>query len=306
MEEDDDGGRPARRVVAELRRRIAEGRLRPGDRVPSTRQIVRDFGVAMATASRALALLRAEGLIVTTPGSGSVVRAPEPRAPRLTPRELTRTRVVATAIAIADQEGIEAVSMRGLAGRLGVTPMSLYHHVAGRDELELLMIRTVFRAEPLAGVAPEGWREQLEEVYRLQWRLYRRHPWLAELLSLTRPPLVPEAMDHSERTLRALAELGLARDERRRAALALPALVRGLALTAVGELRAMRETSMRTTEWWAAMEGEVVQQFRSGRFPYLAAVEQTVATDDLDELFEHSFMRYLDGLTLLAGAQPCE
>ncbi|RSN51800.1 TetR/AcrR family transcriptional regulator C-terminal domain-containing protein [Actinomadura sp. WAC 06369] len=302
---DAEDGRPARRVADELRRRIADGELRPGDRVPSTRRIVRDFGVAMATASRALARLREEGLIVTTPGSGSVVRAAErrpPPAPRLAPRDLTRARIVAAAVALADREGTDAVSMRGLAGRLGVTPMSLYHHVAGRDELELLMIRAVFRTEPLANVAPEGWRAQLEEVYRLQWRLYRRHPWLAGFMSPMRPPYVPEAMEHSERTLRALARLGLAGAERWRAAVALPALVRGLALTAADELRMAHETRMRTTDWWAAMEVEARRHFRSGRFPYLSAVEEIVVADDLDDLFEHSLTRYLDGLAKRAGA----
>ncbi|TDE56712.1 GntR family transcriptional regulator [Nonomuraea mesophila] len=303
MTEVQDDQRPAQRVVAELRRRITDGVLRPGDRVPSTRQIVRDFGVAMATASRALALLREEGLIVTRPGSGSVVRVPEsraPAAPRLSSRDLTRAKIIAVAVAVADREGIEAVSMRGLAGRLGVAAMSLYHHVAGRDELELLMINAVFRAQPLAAVLPEGWRAQLEEIYRLQWRLYRRHPWLAGLLSLTRPPFVPEAMTHSERTFAALAQLGLSPDERKRAALALPALVRGLALTAAEDVRAERETRMRTTDWWAAMESEARKNFRSGNFPHLASVEQAVLAEDLEDVFEYSLMRYLDGLAGLA------
>ncbi|SDH27751.1 regulatory protein, tetR family [Sinosporangium album] len=303
MTVEDDELRPAQRVAVELRRKIVEGVLRPGERVPSTRQIVRDFGVAMATASRALTLLRDEGLIVTRPGSGSVVRAAAPRAPhapRLSPRELTRPGIVATAIALADREGIDAVSMRGLAGRFGVTPMSLYHHVSGRDELELLMIRSVFRAEPLTTAAPAGWREQLEQVYRLQWRLYRRHHWLAELVPLTRPPLVPEAMAHSERTLHALTRAGLSRAERNRATFALPALVRGLALAAADELRAERETRMRTAEWWTAIDAEAQQWFRSGRFPRLAAEGEQLATDDMDALFEHSLARYLDGLAVMA------
>ncbi|GAB3207306.1 TetR/AcrR family transcriptional regulator C-terminal domain-containing protein [Marinactinospora endophytica] len=306
MEAKDGDGGPARRVAAELRRRIADGVLRPGDRVPSTRRIVNEFGVAMATASRVLALLREEGLIVTIPGSGSVVKAPQPDTPPVTPdrpRPLTRGRIVATAIALADREGADAISIRLLAGRLGVTPMTLSRHVAGRDELELLMIRAVFRSEPLSNVAPEGWREQLEEVCRSQWRLYRRHPWLAELLSVLRPAPVPEAMEHSERTLRALAQLGLTGTERWRAALALPALVRGLALTVVDELRTARETRMHTAEWWTAMEGEILQRFQTGRFPYLSAMEADEVIDDLDGLFELSLRCHLDGLAGLAGTR---
>jgi DNA-binding GntR family transcriptional regulator len=68
--------RPYLRIAAVIRHRITTGALRPGDRVPSTRQVVRDFGVAMATAARALAVLRDEGLVVTRAGSGTIVRAP--------------------------------------------------------------------------------------------------------------------------------------------------------------------------------------------------------------------------------------
>ena len=69
---------PARRIAEQLRRRINDGRLPPGARVPSTRQLVRDWGVAMATASRAIAILRDEGLVVTRPGSGTTVRKDSP------------------------------------------------------------------------------------------------------------------------------------------------------------------------------------------------------------------------------------
>lgn len=300
MSADQHGGRPFERIAGTLRERIASGALRPGDRVPSTRQLVRDWGVAMATASRALAVLRDDGLIVTRPGAGTVVRAPDRppvRSVRPAERGLTSAQIVATALARADADGLEAVTIRSVAGELGVAPMSLYHHVAGREELEYLMIRTVFRAHPLPGPGLAGWRARLESVYRLQWRLYRRHPWLAELLSVTRPPLVPEAMAHSERTLQALDELGLPPAERTRAALALPALVRGLALGVAGELRAERETRMRTAQWWSVVDAEVSALLGSGRLPRLAAVDQAAIVDDVDGVFDHALTTYLDGLS---------
>lgn len=69
------------RVVSDLRRRIAAGELAPGERVPSTRAITREWGVAIATASRALAALRAEGLVRVVPGVGTVVAEPAGRVP---------------------------------------------------------------------------------------------------------------------------------------------------------------------------------------------------------------------------------
>jgi len=135
--------------------------------------------------------------------------------------------------------------MRRLAGELGMAPMSLYRHVAGREDLERLMLRAVFVASPLPSPPPESPRERLLGVYRLRWRLYRRHRWLATLTGVTRPPLVPEAMSHTERALDALADLGLPLAERGGVAIALTALVRGLALSVAEEVEAEHESRQR-------------------------------------------------------------
>src|SRR4051812_2488651 len=115
---------PYRRIVHEGRRRIEAGELRPGDRVPSARAITKEWGVAIATATKAHAALREEGLTISRPGVGTVVAGPAPRRDH----ELTRDRIVATAIAIADADGLAELSMRRIAGALGVSTMSLYRH----------------------------------------------------------------------------------------------------------------------------------------------------------------------------------
>lgn len=291
----DETAPPYLQVATALRRRITTGELRPGDRVPSTRKVVRDFGVAMATATKALAVLRDEGLVVARPGSGTVVRAPGPPRRRATDRELTTDRIVAAAMAVADAEGLESLSMRRLAADLGVGPMSLYRHVAGREALELLLVRAVFRAHPLPEPGPPGWRAKLELVSRLQWRAYRAHPWLAEVISVTRPVLIPEGLAHTEWTLKALDGLGLTVAERVREAITLPALVRGLAASAAAEIRAERETGQANDQWWATLQDELDALMRSGRFPRLAAIPDGVV-HDLDALLEHALARHLDGL----------
>ncbi|TDU91176.1 TetR family transcriptional regulator [Kribbella voronezhensis] len=72
---------PYQRIAAELRSLIRTGKLKPGDRVPSTRALVRDHGVAMATATKVLALLQQERLIHPRPGIGNVVGPPPRRSP---------------------------------------------------------------------------------------------------------------------------------------------------------------------------------------------------------------------------------
>ncbi|GHF49857.1 hypothetical protein GCM10010218_34130 [Streptomyces mashuensis] len=162
------------RIAAELRARIASGELGPGEKVPSTRRITQEWGVAMATAGRALAVLREEGLVRTVPGVGTLVatdgaprRGRRPRA-RVA---LTREQVVRTAIAIADARGSAALSMRSLAAALGVPTMMLYRHVPGKAGLLVLMAETVRAEAPDRAACPGA-------VARRQWELYRRHPWL--------------------------------------------------------------------------------------------------------------------------------
>ncbi|GAA5031799.1 winged helix-turn-helix domain-containing protein [Actinopolymorpha pittospori] len=76
---------PSVRILTEIRRRIATGELRAGDRVPSTRQITQQWGVAMATATKVLTALREEGLVRVVPGVGTVVDAAAGPSHRRTP-----------------------------------------------------------------------------------------------------------------------------------------------------------------------------------------------------------------------------
>ncbi|SFP41576.1 regulatory protein, tetR family [Amycolatopsis arida] len=197
---------------------------------------------------------------------------------------------MAAAIDLAQREGLEALSMRRLAGVLGVAPMSLYNYVAGRDELEMLMMRAAFAANPLPDARPMGWRTTIEVVYRLQWQLYRTHRWLAEVLSVTRPPLAPEAMRYSEWTLEALAEVGLKPAERVHATIALAGLTKGLALGAIGELRAEDESRLRNSQWWLTSDAEAATVLATGAYPRLSEIADLVPAtglDSLDEAFHH-------------------
>ena len=109
--------------------------------MPSARQIVRDWNVPIATATKALAQLRKEGLVRVEPGVGTIVKGD--RAP-----DLSRERIVEAAIAIADDEGTAALSMRTVAKELGVATMSLYRHVPSKDALFTLMADVRGRFEP--------------------------------------------------------------------------------------------------------------------------------------------------------------
>ncbi|MBM0277066.1 TetR/AcrR family transcriptional regulator C-terminal domain-containing protein [Micromonospora tarensis] len=309
MTEIDERTPPYLRIVGELRQRITTGELGPGDRVPSTRQIVREWGVAMATASRALTALRQENLVRAVPGVGTVVTGPEPVAPgrvaradrRGHPREVTRDQVVRTALAIADAEGLPALSMRRIATELDVPTMSLYRHVRGKEQLLLLMADAAFAAVELPQARPPGWRAQLELLCRLQWSIYRQHPWLAQVISLTRPLLAPRAVAHTEQALRALAGHGLDPHTQLHLVAALANHVRGTAVNLEREAEAEQDTGLTDDEWMAAQTEVLSGLFAAGEFPHLSRLTRSTVDLNVESLFEFGLQRLLDAAAALIG-----
>ncbi|HWU10236.1 MAG TPA: GntR family transcriptional regulator [Streptomyces sp.] len=318
---------PYLRIVAEIRRRIEQGELTPGERVPSTRQIAREWEVALATATKALTHLRMEGVVETRPRTGTVVAAtpvatphrrqpaPSSTAPSAMPsalgdeQELTLDRIVRTAIDIADAEGLSALSMRGVAARLGVATMSPYRYVTGKDDLILLMADAAFAEQSYPAAAPDGWRARLELGARTLWALHRRHPWLAQLSSLTRPLLLPGLMVHGEWSLSALDGHGLDTTALFDIHVLLFSHVQGLAVHLEREAQAMATTGQSEDQWMDSRAHALQDLIGSGRFPTFAKVVRSF--DDgydlqLDTLFELGLKALLDGLTPVIedGAAP--
>jgi DNA-binding transcriptional regulator YhcF (GntR family) len=290
-------GPPYLEIAAEIRRRIAGGQLRAGGRVPSTRQIARDWQVAAATATKALTTLRHEGLIRSVPRVGMVVAGsgpPRPAAPE-TPG-LTRARVVAAALEIADSEGLAALSMRGVAARLQVPTMSLYRHVDGKERLVLLMTDAVFGSQPPPSETPSGWRARLERAARTQWTLCRRHPWLAQVVTINRPVILPRVMDHGEWVLRGLDGLGLDVQTMMDVHITIYSYVRGIAINLEAERQAEAETGLTEEQWVQSQGAALTDLVSSGHYPTLAKVRARGYELDLDRIFELGLPCLLDGL----------
>jgi AcrR family transcriptional regulator len=280
------------RIVAELRQRIRTGQLRPGHKVPSARELMREHGVAIATASKVLAELRREGLVRPLPGIGTVVRGTT-REP-----DLSVARIVEAAISIADDEGADAVSMRLLAKELGVSTMALYRHVKSREELLVLMADAALAEETLPP-RTLPWRRRLELAARMQWRGYRRHPWLPLLLSMTRPEPSASGMRHTEYVLDAICELPFPEETQLREAVAFLSFVRGLAASIEAERFAEQDTGMSNEEWVHSRHENYVRLMP--RFPNLLRVSMLPDVDmGLDSLFECALQTMLDGLELRA------
>jgi AcrR family transcriptional regulator len=122
--------------------------------------------------------------------------AAEPRVP------LTRDRVLRAALALADRGGVGSVSMRKLAQELGVEAMSLYHHVAGKDDVLDGLVDAVF-AEIELPSADLGWREAMRRRALSARDALRRHPWATALMDSRATP-GPATLRHHEAVLAAL------------------------------------------------------------------------------------------------------
>src|SRR5687767_4836764 len=119
---------------------------------------------------------------------------------------LTREQVAQAALALADADGLEALSMRALADRLGVGTMTLYGYYRNKDAL----LDAVVDAAMADGDTPEpegDWRQQLRGVVVHARRNLLRHPSIVEL-RVRRPVLRPEALRFSETALRILRDAG--------------------------------------------------------------------------------------------------
>lgn len=111
------------------------------------------------------------------------------------PNALTSAAVVRAAIQLADERGIDAVTMRGLGAQVGVGAMALYNYVTGRDALLDAMVahllnQLVPQLRPTASRSTAGAVDYLERTARVIRSLAIAHPWLIRLM-VTRPPLGP-------------------------------------------------------------------------------------------------------------------
>lgn len=120
----------------------------------------------------------------------------------------SREAITAAAVELADAEGIEAVSMRNVAARVGAGVMSLYSYAPDKETLLELMVDHVSGELPAADTLTGDWRTDLKAVAHLQRALMLRHPWLPAALSARRTP-GPNALAFLERALAALRPTGL-------------------------------------------------------------------------------------------------
>lgn len=215
---------------------------------------------------------------------------PEPPNP---PVPLDREQIIAASIALADEGGLEAVSVRKVAARLNAGPMRLYGFISTKDELFDLMADEVY-AEILPEEQPGDWREALRILAHRTRQAALRHEWLADLLG-GRPTLGPNGFAVTEAKLAALD--GLADiDTVLRAVETVSAYCTGAIRREIANLRAERATGLSKRDWQRASGPRVTKMLATGRYPALARAVHDGAEVDAEASFATGLDWVLDAV----------
>lgn len=167
-----------------------------------------------------------------------------------------REEILDAALAIADERGLEAVSMRALADRVGVTPMALYRHVKDKAALLDGMVGRLLSALLPSDPSQERtWDEQLSTLAHACRQVAQRHPWAAHLL-FSRPAVTPDAVRAVDIIYLALIEAGVPEPEVPRLERLISTFVIGFAaseasgrFTPAPSIRATAAVSLRTANY---------------------------------------------------------
>jgi AcrR family transcriptional regulator len=248
-------------------------------------------------------------------GSGDPKRSMEllwalqPRPRRGPKPRLTVDQIVRTAVAIADADGLVALSMRRVADELNVAPMSLYTYVPGKAELVDLMLDLVCSETARPPHEPGRWRASLEQIARENWALYHRHPWMLQVAA-HRPPLGPGIIAKYDYELSAVEGVGLSDVEIDSVLTLVQGYTAGAARGSVEAAQAEQRTGLSDEQWWEANAPLLEQVFDAQRYPVAARVgaaagEAHGGAYGPRHAFEFGLQRVLDGIGLLiAPRQP--
>lgn len=216
---------------------------------------------------------------------------------------LTVQGIVDAAIAIADIEGIDGVSMRAVADRLGAGTMSLYTHVPGKPALIELMIDTV-SGEVYAGTEQPadqgGWRAAVWFIARRNWDWYLRHPWLLQVM-VGRPVLGPHINRKYEVELTPLDGIGLTDIEMDSVLTTVLVHVEGLARWQVSLQKIREQSGESDNEWWTHLEPALASLMDRSGFPLGSRVGQAAgeyhqSAGDPAHGLQFGLERILDGV----------
>ena len=223
-------------------------------------------------------------------------------------QRLSTDEVVAAAIALADAEGLAALSMRRVAEAVGVSPMSLYTYVPSKAELVDLMFDRALGAAADPDETVQGWRARMIFIARQRWILGERHPWFLDL-ALHRPPLGPNVLRKVEVMMTALDGMGLSLEERSLVADVLQNFIAGAQQSARDAREVERASGITDEQWLAMIRPDLEQHLDPDSFPALKRLGEgrpgkARTSAERTASFEFGLARVLDGLEAYLRDRP--
>ena len=222
--------------------------------------------------------------------------------------------IVAAATRIADAEGLEAVSMAHVADQLGFTTMSLYRHVASKEELLQLMWNASAQGAEELVITGDDWRARLRMWAMVQREMIDRHPWITQM-PMAAPPMAPNSLTFVERGLEAMDDSGLPDADKLRVIGLISSYTLSEARMAHDAARAARQAQAAATgteplpAWtWEGLVREVADEQtypRLHRLAWSASIGDDSSGWNEEEEFRFGLDRILDGIeVLIRTAQP--
>jgi AcrR family transcriptional regulator len=230
---------------------------------------------------------------------------------------LTVAGIVAAGIAIADAEGLAALSMRKVAEHLGKSAMSLYTYVPGKAELLDVMLDTVLAEVNTDVSTDDGWRHAIEAHARDLWALYERHPWVLQIAG-SRPTLGPNELALFETQLRLVDGLGLSGTDMANTVALYVGFVAGSAKSVADAKAAEQLTGVSDEDWWYARSPLLDAVYDPAKYPVSTRLSSEQTFDQLDrapddttpylvrgalDAFEFGLQRVLDGIEAYIAAR---
>jgi AcrR family transcriptional regulator len=220
-------------------------------------------------------------------------------------RSLHRGEIVAAAMALADEAGLAALTMKAVAARLGpYTPMALYRYVYSKDGLVDLMLDAATAELPVPASPGPSWRADLRALAEQTRQMTKRHPWYSQLIH-TRPPAGPHMMQRLEFMLAVLTAQGATMAT----AMTCAALIdRHIFGSGLQENEEARMTSRHGLDDPASMHAALAAvrdlAAAGGRYPLLASWLAQPAGPSADEQFSLGLGFLLDGIASLLPRGP--
>ncbi|WP_405563757.1 TetR/AcrR family transcriptional regulator [Streptomyces sp. NBC_01180] len=218
--------------------------------------------------------------------------------PRSSQPELSQERIVAEAVRFADSEGLAKLSMARLAERLGCATMSLYRHVATKDDLLVFMLDHAYGKPPFPEAPVENWRAGLERWTTELLAVYRRHPWMLQIPTAG-PPLEPGQLSWMECGLQMLRRTGLSPTEKFSAVLLMTGYVHAGTKLSPEALR-MPDGDGAAMPQYGRVLAKLVD---ADHFPVLSELITAGVIDAPTDEFAFGLQRVLDGVEVMVNAR---